>query len=93
MRFQTHAANKFNTDKSSLDFLVASIHMNGQIGRRRPIFLNSVTSRHFEHSSLFCSFRLSHRPRSRPQFFVGSREVDHISDPISTPVAGAMYAC
>ena len=38
MGCQTHAANKINTDRSSLDFLVASIHMNGQIRRRRPVF-------------------------------------------------------
>ena len=35
---QTHAANKINTDRSSPDFLVASIHMNGQMRKRRPFF-------------------------------------------------------
>ena len=36
---QTRAANKINTDRSSPDFLVASIHMNGQMRKRRPFFL------------------------------------------------------
>ena len=38
MGFQTHAANKFNTDKSSLDFLVASMHLNGANRKATPVF-------------------------------------------------------
>ena len=38
MGCQTHAANKIDTGRSSLDCLVASIHMNGQMRKRRPLF-------------------------------------------------------
>ena len=92
MGCQTHAANKINTDRSSLDFLVASIHMNGQIRRRRPVFffffLHPATSRFFQHSSRVSWFRLPPRPRSHPPFYGGwAREVDHISDSINYTLA------
>ena len=53
---QTHTADKFNTDKTSLDVLVASGHLNGQIGRRRPFLYHSATSRCPEDSVLIYSF-------------------------------------
>ena len=49
---QLHAANKYKTDKSSLDFLAASGHLNEQIGRRRSSFQHSATSHYVEHSFL-----------------------------------------
>ena len=84
MGYQTHVANKINTDRSSLDFLVASIHMPGFFF----FFSTLPTSRFYQHSSPISSFRLPPRPRSRPPFYgILAKEVDHISDSINSILA------